>query len=69
MNEEFAEYEDEKRARDRAMDVYERLYNSEMNYDDMEAYCIAVLDSEFMDYPDGALEAQLMDILYKLRNG
>jgi len=68
IDEIFEEYEREKAAQDRALQVYAYLDGSECSYDDMEMYCISVLDSEFMNYPDGALEAQLRDVLYKLRN-
>ena len=68
IDEIFEEYEREKAAQDRALQVYAYLDGSEYSYDDMEMYCISVLDSEFDQYPDGALEAQLRDVLYKLRN-
>ena len=63
------EYDGDERARERALEVYEYLDNMEGTYDDMEMYCIAVLDSEFMDYPDGSLENYLQDVLSNLRFG
>jgi len=63
------EYDGDERARERALEVYEYLDNMEGTYDDMEMYCIAVLDSEFEDYPDGSLENYLQDVLSNLRFG
>jgi len=62
----FDEYEGECAARDRAMEVYAHLDNVDCTYDDMEMYCISVLDSEFGKYPDGALQEQLKEVLNKL---
>jgi len=65
---EYEEYEGYERARERALDVYDHLYSVGGDYDDMEAYCISVLDSEFFEYPDGSLEENLMVILARLKH-
>jgi hypothetical protein len=36
-------------------------------YDAREMLCIQILDSEYMDYPEGELESILMDHLEKMR--
>jgi len=63
------EYDGDELAKQRALEVYEYLDHMDGTYDDMEMYCIAVLDSEFDEYPDGSLENYLQDVLTKLRYG
>lgn len=36
-------------------------------YETQEMLCIQILDSQYMDYPEGVLESLLMDYLEKAR--
>jgi len=63
----FEEYESEAPLLERLDNILQYLDNSECDYDQAESYCISVLDSEFMNYPDGLLEKGLRDVLAKLK--
>jgi len=50
-------------AYDRVDEIEELRLNNDWGFDEVEAHCIAVLDSEFMLYPQDLLENILSDYL------
>lgn len=60
---EWEEYEMAMAAIDRVAEIEEIRKTHNWGFDELEAHCIAVLDSEFMNYPDGVLEQVLRDFL------
>ena len=50
-------------AMERVEEIKEMLTDRDYSFDEIESLCIAVLDSEFMNYPDGLLEQLLADYL------
>lgn len=60
---EWEEYEMAMAAQERVKEIENIRVTHSWGFDEVEAHCIAVLDSEFMNYPDGVLEQLLMDYL------
>ena len=60
---EWEEYEMVMAAEERVKEIEGIRVTHNWGFDEVEAHCIAVLDSEFMNYPDGVLEQLLMDYL------
>jgi len=59
----LADYEQEIALKDRIEELDNLFSAVSMRYEEMEQYCISVLDSEFMNYKDGELEKELKKLL------
>jgi len=59
----LADYEQEIALKDRIEELDNLFSAADMRYDEIEQYCISVLDSEFMNYKDGELEKELKKLL------
>jgi hypothetical protein len=51
----------------RVQEVEEIRLENDMGFDEVESICIAILDSEFMRYPEDVLERVLGDYLSELQ--
>jgi hypothetical protein len=51
----------------RVQEVEEIRLENDMGFDEVESICIAILDSEFMRYPEDVLERVLGDYLNELQ--
>jgi len=63
LNQAYEESINEACAHDRVQEIEDLRVSNDWGFDELEAHCIAVLDSEFMLYPQDLLETVLGDYL------
>jgi len=64
----FTEYEKESSAYERVKEIENYFNTVDYDNDAKLQYCIAVLDSEFMNYPEDTLEKALISLMNKYAN-